>query len=857
MRWTSDKLRNVKNNDYNISCMLKKSKNIILIFVVILSFLPSCFIIENAEGSTKGNTIQLYAECEENMVGLENGSESYAEYVIYCYAKPSCLCTNSYTVNMSVYTNDETLYEQGWNAKLYNSTGAEISSMVLFGMNYFNLKLVASKPENATEGTHAIFNVTLRVDYEGTYYANVTTITSVIPSGNRAPELLEEIQNVTIQEDTEYISEFDIVNKFYDPDDDPLVVKVIYGHACNYTAKIENRKIHFEPAADWFGNANVRIFVSDYYWQLNFTMNFTVEPSPDAPRIRTAIPSFGMLVNTTDSDRLNLSEIFYDPDGEELEYNYTGGEHVNIFINESGQVTITSHDWTGTEYVTFSAIDPTGRFVNFTISIVIVRLNQPPEINNSLYSQVCNLTIPGDVEYVTNFSVNELFYDDDGDSISYITINDTELKCEIIDDGKIKIIPQPFVYGKFNISVLATDGYHNYIEARFCIEVLPVNHPPAVVEGIYIELEENESHIERDLISRLFIDPDGDNLTISFIFSPYVNMTLIENSVLFEAKGICGTYTLQITAFDGKNYVIGLVTVRIKHVDHPPYIVQSTPSPSITISENETAHFSVVVKDDDGDEITYQWLLDGIGSPLLLGNLTDCTYYANYESAGVHTVTFLAYANGSYAIQNWTVVVNNVNRPPVALIKSPFSEYKYPSSLPIEFSCRAYDPDKEVVVIEWRLGGLFLSNEEKFSVPIKAGKHTIELKVSDGNLTSIDKRTFIVENANSNVSPDWLYFVFIVISIFALGLGILFSYGTYRTYIRFKNDSNKDNKQITKKTIDNKRRKVKKNASEKEASKTSEIKKSEVKNAELNDKEDDADLQDTKNEDKDISNEEE
>jgi|GEM_PF-2909786 len=775
LRWASDKLTK----------RMLKNESIIVMLVVIFSLLPLYFIIEKAEGST----IQLYAECEENIKGLQNGSETYAEYIIYCYAKPSCSCTDSYTVLISIFTPNETLYEEGWNAKLYNSTGAEISSLNLFGMNYFNLKLVVSKPENASEGTHAIFNVSLKVDYGETYYANVTTITSVIPNGNRAPEILEELQNISLEEDSEYISEYNIMNKFYDPDGDPIVVKVIYGTACNYSARIENGKVHFVPVPDWFGNATVRVFVSDYYWQRNFTINFTVLPLPDAPRVSYAIPSFGMLVNTTDSERINLSKIFYDPDGEELEYNYSGAVNVDVVIHESGQVTITSHEWTGTEYVTFSAKDPTGRCVNFTISVVIVRLNQAPELNNSLYSQVCNLSIPGDIEYTTNFSVYDIFYDADGDVLSFLSVNDTELTCEIIENGMLKITPKLFVYGKFKISILATDGYHNYIEARFCIEVLPVNHPPAVYEGIVVELEDNEIHIEEGLITRLFVDPDGDDLTISLIMSPYVNMTLQGNSVVFESKGIFGTFEVQISAFDGKNYVNGFVTVKIKHVDHPPYVVETSPAQMATIFENETLQLYIKVNDDDKDEITYQWLLDGLGSPMLLGNLTGCVYYTNYESAGTHTITYLAYANGSYVSHNWTVVVKNVNRAPIALIKSPFSEYKYPSSLPIEFSCRAYDPDKESVYIEWHLGDTFLSSEEKFSLPIRAGKHTLQLKVSDGNLTSTDKRTFIVEDVTSKSEPDWLYLVFVAISICALGLGILFCLGTYRTYAQFKKDN--------------------------------------------------------------------
>lgn len=750
-------------------------------------------------------TLQLLAQCEENATGIAYGDAGHADYHILCYAKPSCTCTDHFTVNMSVSTSNTTLSSMGWSAKLYNETGAEISSAIMFGANYFNLTLVVNSPANAPEGTQAVFDVKLQVDYGSAFYANVTTTTSIRPSGNHPPVQLSALPNATIEEDTEYISEYNVSSYFSDPDGDTILVKVIYGNTCNFLSKLENDKLRFTPRADWFGIAVVHLLVTDYYWQENFTINISVTPVPDAPRMLAGVSSFGMLVNTTDSERLNLSSIFYDPDGEHLNFSFSdsGLGNIDVDIQPDGRVIITSHEWTGTEQVTFTATDPTGLTANFTVSIVVVRLNLPPMITEPLYSHVRNITMPGDVEYVANFSYRALFSDPDGEAITFTTANASDLSIFLLEDGNISIEPKPFVYGTFNVSIYATDGYHAPVEARFVVVVQPVNHPPAATQGISLAFDDIAPYTEPGLIDRLFVDPDGDTLEITFVNSPYVNMTLEGTSVIFVPCAI-GTFTIQIGAYDGKNLAYGFVSVTIRHADRAPRIASANPSGVTTMSENSLSSFSVTAIDDDGDALSYQWLLDGAGSPALLCNMSNCTYISSYDSAGAHTITALVYANGSFAMHNFSVVVTNVNRPPTANIKAPFSDYNYPSTQPVEFSCRAADPDNDAITLQWTLDKTNLGDEEKFSLSLRAGKHTVTLRVSDGNLTASDSRIINVVEPNAAPQIDWMHVVFMGIGIGALGLALLFSFSTFRSYRRFKDRAKEENGEENEKAEDEK-----------------------------------------------------
>jgi len=170
--------------------------------------------------------------------------------------------------------------------------------------------------------------------------------------------------------------------------------------------------------------------------------------------------------------------------------------------------------------------------------------------------------------------------------------------------------------------------------------------------------------------SYIYFDPDGDpeNVTQTEIrwfrngaIVPELNNTLIVPSN-FTKKGEIWHFTVRPS--DGKEYGDTYESPHVLIQNTPPTIDSYTPSELVLeINETQTIQFTHTSSDADNDTLTYSWLLDEIEQ----STAQNWTYTTDYDSAGIHDITLVVYDTElATAQQQWTVTVQNVNRPPEA-----------------------------------------------------------------------------------------------------------------------------------------------------------------------------------------------
>ena len=114
-----------------------------------------------------------------------------------------------------------------------------------------------------------------------------------------------------------------------------------------------------------------------------------------------------------------------------------------------------------------------------------------------------------------------------------------------------------------------------------------------------------------------------------------------------------GSHTVKAEVSDGTGAVSQLWSVTVENVNRKP-IMENIPS--IKVKETETVTIDPKASDPDKNEISFT-----ISSPV--GD--DGVWKTTYEDAGKYTVVVAAYDGEDSVSQDVTIVVENVNRPPV------------------------------------------------------------------------------------------------------------------------------------------------------------------------------------------------
>lgn len=318
-----------------------------------------------------------------------------------------------------------------------------------------------------------------------------------------------------------------------------------------------------------------------------------------------------------EGDVVSFSDIqAVDPDGRDVQITF------GYPLNESGEWQ-TREGHAGQYTIEIRAFDGIDETVAYVLVVINVR-NTPPEI-------IINDTF-------TVLEGEEVFLD-----VRVIDPDDDDI--QITFSGWMTSPRYQTTFGDagtHTVTITASDGI-DVVSKDVTVVVIHVNRPPVIevpdydiiaLEGELIELEINA------------FDPDGDDVILSFS-EPFDNQGRWQT-----ARGDAGTYNVIISASDGQERTSISLPVVVERVNTPPVLIVPE---VIEVDEGETVFIEVDAFDPDGDEVTITFS----------GWMTSDTYTTNFDDAGTYTVTVTASDGFEEVSKEVTIIVNEVNRPPV------------------------------------------------------------------------------------------------------------------------------------------------------------------------------------------------
>lgn len=625
---------------------------------------------------------------------------------------------------------------------------------------------------NASQGgTNGVYTVTVTVSDGNGGTAQQTFALTV---SNPAPVAVND--TVTTAEDTAVT--INVLANDSDPDGDPLsVISATAAHGA--VTILADGEISYLPAADYNGTDTITYTISDGNGgTATATVTVTITPVNDDP---AGSPIADRTRNDGDTDSLDLSAFFSDPEGGALTYTIDADFPLppGLVLSGStisGQIAPDASGPTGEKNyrIRVIATDPNGgtTFVDFNYTV----LNVPPIANDDAVTT--DEDTPVDIDILANDS------DPDGDAAEVIRVNNVVLQPNgapvVTTNGSVRLIENPdgnqFLRftpnadynGQESFSYSISDGNGGVSTATVTVTVLPVNDDPVPTQPIPDRVRADGQSFTYD-VADFFTDPDGDNLTFTITGLPaglqYDAATglifgNIDKSASQGGPNGDGVYVISIVASDGTSSTPSQ-TFELTVTNPAP----TANNDIITIAEDTPTVITPLANDTDpdGDPLTIVSASAGNGSVTINANGT-LTYVPALNFNGVDTISYtITDNNGGVSTATVRVTITPVNDNPTS---NPIPDQYDSDSQAVDYNVSPYFSDVDGDTLTFTATGLppglSIDAAGRITGTLAADAsntdpYTVEITASDGNGgTTTRIVTWIVTNLPPKAFHDTL-----------------------------------------------------------------------------------------------------
>lgn len=222
-----------------------------------------------------------------------------------------------------------------------------------------------------------------------------------------------------------------------------------------------------------------------------------------------------------------------------------------------------------------------------------------------------------------------------------------------------------------------------------------------------------KTFVEGELVKLQPKGYDPDNETIMYSYSAPLN----ERGEWQTKEGDAGSYDVVVTASDGKSNIKKVVRIVILSQNHPPEIAHEE---QLKVKEGETITLQPKVTDADNDQITVTY-----SAPF---NDTG-EWQVPYDAEKNYKTTITASDGKATTVKQITIVVEEVNRPPVITNLDALKNIKVTEGETVVIDIQATDPDGEVVKITYNSP---LTPDGKWKTRVgDAGTYKLDILLSD------------------------------------------------------------------------------------------------------------------------------
>ncbi|OWR32566.1 RTX toxin [Saccharibacillus sp. O23] len=238
----------------------------------------------------------------------------------------------------------------------------------------------------------------------------------------------------------------DVSGLFTDADGDALTLSTASDDDSVASASLSGNQLTLGAVS--LGRTRVTVTASDSRGGQS-SKTFEVEVRPNqAPVVAQTIAAQSVQPGKT--VEVDLANVFGDPDEDALTYQAVSADTSAASVSVSGQKLNVTGVADGTSVITVTATDAAGNKID-TVFTVTVLSNEAPVVIGSVPEQ---LVVSG---FGTQFAVDSLFRDDDGDPLTY-SAQAADGKVAAIVDGNLLKLSSGIGGGKTSVTVTADDG---------------------------------------------------------------------------------------------------------------------------------------------------------------------------------------------------------------------------------------------------------------------------------------------------------------------------------------------------------------------------------------------------------------
>ncbi len=316
------------------------------------------------------------------------------------------------------------------------------------------------------------------------------------------------------------------------------------------------------------------------------------------PSLNNSLPDQTMYEGERDRYAFNLTDYFYDKDGDYLVYS-RGFSNVKVDIKPNYTVYLSApYEWSGLEQGIFTATDGTGALKTCLLNITVIAVNDPPRILRDLDT----LFVKYDSPYFLYLSSFVLDPDNSLDSLSF-NISDPRITRSTGPTGADCLrflFPGPLCNYSVDVTVNISDpDLENPRWVLWTFKVMVTNNePPAIIapnpDELYYSFGEDSWLNNTLILNELFSDP-GDVLTYYLSGPDHIFARVFANSVvnLTASANWSGTETFNVTVVDSKGgWAFLQLHITVTPVNDAPVI---SPIPNIINKGHQfrTAHYPI------------------------------------------------------------------------------------------------------------------------------------------------------------------------------------------------------------------------------------------------------------------------
>jgi hypothetical protein len=461
---------------------------------------------------------------------------------------------------------------------------------------------------------------------------------------------------------------------------------------------------------------------------------------------------------------IDLSTIFWDPEGDELTFGTTGGkENFTMPLSQStGLLTIRPNDnWYGTDEITIWAHDGRPDMKNSTkVTIQVRSIPDPPFVMDAAPKIV---RIQEDEVNTTALDLYDVFDDVDIEDKFLIFSSDKneDVNIEIHQtSGQVTLWGAENYNGEVRLTFYATDSYNYRVSHDLRVIVNPTNDAPIPVGKISRETwdEGNNFHID---VRQFFFDIDEDDLYYYATWDP-VDAVSFDNAesnplnswfdIYPEDPNFYGYIQVTFEAYDRDKLdpdeepevAVQTAIFEIKNVNDAPRIDAWTPDyDNPVVVETESQVFTVpqnLIYDVDSTSFKWRWFVNDVEMVDATGESFEFPSEPGFDDEGLYLIRCeIKDSLGEPALTSpeWVLTIENQNRPPTVYLISKDTEVEEGGD--IRLRADGNDPDDDSLIFEWfsideagREHSIGLGRDFTYDEPLLPGSYRFKCKVSDG-----------------------------------------------------------------------------------------------------------------------------